>query len=375
MFKKRKITIRHFAYYLLIVSIVLSCVTNGIFAKFTTEDDGGDGARVAKFGIILSVAGDLFSTVYSGYSAEESEDADGNPIMVEKAGSNNPTVITADENTITVKSKVDLNDNVIAPGTKNDVGICIDIEGVAETDCEITYDYYLNTIHLKSEGPRSLGLMIPIGSDVINESNFDTFIDNGVYTEKDVKDTDGNILYQDYTKVKSNNTFDENEIYYKLIGGFDSFDIYTPITYKLNGDVLIGPKIGNIGNAPYTAIYYSDYFNNYTETLKREFTNINRDVRFYGIHKILEAGAEIDDELNFTWEWPYHQSGASLDDSAVEKCDYSDTILGYLAAGKNVVKCTKNNSISTVYSNNLIEGTDYNLEVEFTAEITVTQID
>ena len=66
---RRKLTIRRFAYYLLIAAIVVSCVTNGIFAKFTTEDDGGDGARVAKFGVVLSVAGDLFSTTYNKYEA------------------------------------------------------------------------------------------------------------------------------------------------------------------------------------------------------------------------------------------------------------------------------------------------------------------
>ena len=111
MFKKRKITIRRFAYYLLIVSIVLSCVTNGIFAKFTTEDDGGDGARVAKFGVAVTANGETFTNEYA----------------------KDDTSFTLAANTVVSA------DDVIAPGTAGDMA-SMTLTGTPEVAVRVSYE-------------------------------------------------------------------------------------------------------------------------------------------------------------------------------------------------------------------------------------------
>ena len=139
-FNRRKLTFRRFTYYLFIATIVISCITNGIFAKFTTESDGGDNARVADFGVVVSISGDLFSTAYNVKT--ENEIKDGDTVLLESVDSNKPTIITVEDKTISVKAAANADgshDNVVAPGTKNDVGINVSVTGTPETDYELKY--------------------------------------------------------------------------------------------------------------------------------------------------------------------------------------------------------------------------------------------
>ena len=422
MFKKRKITIRRFAYYLLIVSIVLSCVTNGIFAKFTTEDDGGDGARVAKFGIILSVAGDLFSTTYNEYA----DDGTGS----ETASSNIPAVFTEvdtdDGISVQAHYKYVLADgtgsddfatgarldNVLAPGTKNDQGVNISIQGTAETDCVIEYEITSSTIALKTtlydytEGlyPDTAGfetytryfydydqpievysycIMVQMQDGIIREDNFREFKDT-LYTLEDV---DGN---KTYTKVSDD--FDSEATYYQSVDVAKyKEDYYMPIIFKPYGYSKLA-EMDNITDflIKYLGLEYNERYNN-GETnsiqhlndysLGQLITNeLNNNVvasesvfpykcTSKGTSGVIETGTNLDIDLDFTWEWPFVESESETEES--KNVDSCDTILGHLMAGNEVFKSNDGGETYT----KAVEGEDYNLEVEFDINITINQVD
>ena len=157
---KRKISFRRFAYYLLIFAIVVSCVANGIFAKFTTQDDGGDGARVAKFGIVLNAAGDWYSNTYYKYSQTDG---------TESESSNIQAPYSATDDTVSVRASLTVDgsgkegyDNIVAPGTKSAEGIVIVMEGTAETDTQVLYDLKLeDTARAASSAPTSAAARLP----------------------------------------------------------------------------------------------------------------------------------------------------------------------------------------------------------------------
>ncbi len=67
-------------------------------------------------------------------------------------------------------------------------------------------------------------------------------------------------------------------------------------------------------------------------------------------------GYTLDDEFKLTWKWDFEQTNTDLYDKA-------DTLLGNLAVNK------------TKYGDGLVDGTDYNLELKYNFNITVTQVD
>ena len=81
-----------------------------------------------------------------------------------------------------------------------------------------------------------------------------------------------------------------------------------------------------------------------------------------------DAGSNSAASYTLTWKWPFSES---------DQQDKQDTILGDLAAqaasigheGK-VVKLDSGN-----YTSDLTPGTDYNLDIAFGINVTVTQVD
>lgn len=100
---------------LLVAVLLTTCVISGTYAKYTTSADGGDKARVAKWGVTVKVDGSLFGKVYNDVKG-------GNGVSVSTTGS--------------VVSSV-TGEKVLAPGTKGEMGK-ITIEGTPEVKVEIT---------------------------------------------------------------------------------------------------------------------------------------------------------------------------------------------------------------------------------------------
>lgn len=101
---------------MLLVAVLLSTsVISGTFAKYVTEGSSAQSARVAKFGVVVSASGDLFSKTY-----------------VNKAGGNTPGSAS-----ITVESSD--TSNVVAPGTKSlDTGLTFGVTGTPEVTTAVT---------------------------------------------------------------------------------------------------------------------------------------------------------------------------------------------------------------------------------------------
>lgn len=100
---------------LLVCVLLTTSVISGTFAKYVTSDSAKDTARVAKFGVVVTASGSLYSNTY-----------------VDQAHNNTP----GSEN-LTVKSIDDKN--VVAPGTQSTAaGLSFAVTGQPEVKVQVT---------------------------------------------------------------------------------------------------------------------------------------------------------------------------------------------------------------------------------------------
>ena len=95
---------------LLVLTLITSCFVGGTFAKYVSEGEGDDTARVAKWGVEVEVKGDGFKTEYGKNNHQ--------------SNIKGSTVISSSE------------DKVVAPGTKGNFG-GIKITGTPEVAVQI----------------------------------------------------------------------------------------------------------------------------------------------------------------------------------------------------------------------------------------------
>lgn len=128
---------------LLVCVLLTTSVISGTFAKYISTAEASDTARVAKWGVELTVDGeDVFATEYDG----------------------------------TVKSSVTAED-VVAPGTKNDTGVTFSVKGTPEVAFKLTAN--LSTDDNK---PEDIFLKAGTYPDYTTEDNTDTFsLDSAYY--------------------------------------------------------------------------------------------------------------------------------------------------------------------------------------------------
>ena len=100
---------------LLVLTLLSTSVISGTFAKYVTSDTASDTARVAKFGVVVSATGELFSTTYKD-SANDNVPGTGA----------NLTVVSSD------------TQKLVAPGTKSsDEGLAFAVTGTPEVKVEV----------------------------------------------------------------------------------------------------------------------------------------------------------------------------------------------------------------------------------------------
>lgn len=184
---------------LLIATLLSTSVVSGTYAKYVTSDSGQDQARVAKFGVVASVSGELFGDSYSATT--------GNSIQT--WGQNAPTVSAG-----TQKEKI------VAPGTKNDTGMTFSVTGTPEVSTQLIFGVakdaagkeYVNTdIELKSG---SYGVMVEY-SGVVTSSNVTDF-----YTLEG-------------TTYKKAESYVDGTTYYELKDVATGADGYKPVKWKV----------------------------------------------------------------------------------------------------------------------------------------------
>lgn len=302
---------------LLVMVILTMSIVSGTFAKYITQDNGSDSARVAKWGVELQVVGNLYGDSYDD-------------LIVLK---------TADSVAVQAVDFATAASDVVAPGTKNEEGFRFSLNGKPEVDGIVTSEMKIQNIFLKAG---KYGVMIPVDNGVVTEANYREFED--LY----VKEGDSYVASTEWANVT----------YYTLEDYVDNTDDYYPVVYNLAGptsnvsdfdeDSLkiaadkIATQLGLTAGA-------ADADTSVTYTGQKPFET-NTDL----------AGWKLGNE-KLTWKWNFENT---------EK-DGADTILGLLEKTTNgeVVKLEGTSYVAPV------EYEDYCLETQFSLNITVEQVD
>ena len=190
---------------LLVLTLLTTCMTAGTFAKYVTEANGSKTARVAKFGVEVSVdAGTVFGENY--------------------ASQNNGNGVVEDGNGATVSA----NEMVVAPGTKG--SMTFSIKGTPETAVNLN-------ISLGEAGTEMQEVMLKAGTykDFTNDKG-STFIitDQGYYPVKwTLKNNDAVVETTNSEKLENVSLTKINE-YFKSIS--KNYDANTNLTTALGGN-------------------------------------------------------------------------------------------------------------------------------------------
>ena len=128
---------------LLVLTLITSCFVGGTFAKYVSQGQGEDNARVAKWGVVVEITGDGFKTEYGKDDTT--------------AGITGNTVISSD------------GDKVVAPGTKGTFG-GVKITGKPEVAVKVQTiaDVNLSGWNVADGGEFYCPLIFTIGSTKIN---------------------------------------------------------------------------------------------------------------------------------------------------------------------------------------------------------------
>jgi hypothetical protein len=115
------------ALILLALVLATTCIVGSTFARYITSEDIEDDGRVGRWGVEITTAGHLFAEQYQDYE------------------------LTAGDSSITVQvaNAATVEQNVVAPGTRNDTGISLSLEGTPEVDVRVTINVETTDIVLK----------------------------------------------------------------------------------------------------------------------------------------------------------------------------------------------------------------------------------
>lgn len=123
---------------LLVLTLLSTSVISGTFAKYVTSDTASDTARVAKFGVVVTASGSLFSDAYL-------KATDNTPAPAWSSSYSGDNISVAAESADT---------KVVAPGTKSsDTGLTFSITGKPEVavKLDVTADV-TEQVFLKQNG-------------------------------------------------------------------------------------------------------------------------------------------------------------------------------------------------------------------------------
>ena len=209
---------------LLVATMLTTCAISGTFAKYVTQDNGGDVARVAKWGVVVQVEGDLYGQKY-----------------LNKEGGNTVTLNADDNNAVGVNGKQIADElNVVAPGTNSsDHKFAFGINGTPEVDSQTTIKVRAQNIYL-NEG--EYGVMVPLATGVVTEENFKDLADiteNNAHVAVEAKQYNGLWVKDDDTKEYTRaQSYQDGETYYTLEDYVDNGDIYYPVVYAMNNGAV-----------------------------------------------------------------------------------------------------------------------------------------
>lgn len=219
--------------------------------------------------------------------------------------------------------------NIVAPGTKNDTGFTLSITGTPEVEYTITATDKAAEIEDIFLAAGTFGVMVKAEGLNVAETDVSAY-----FTKS------GN----SYTKATG--SYAPGTVYYELHDMVTLTEAYYPINWEVT----------NTGNA--TAVNTTKNLNDIADKIEAGIVA--------GNHKANDNAAA---SYKLTWEWPFD----STVDSAAN--DGADTILGNLMAGNTEgVEVVMLTDVANTYTNQLKDGTNYNLEVKYAVEVSVTQV-
>lgn len=266
---------------LMALALISSCAISGTFAKYVTRAEGEDSARVAKWGILLTMEGDeLFKSEY------EADDP------------------TFTGNTVSATVKASNEDKLVAPGTSSD-GFSATVVGTPEVATRYT-------------------LEIPAGwTDIV--------LPAGEYTDYTqlVADQAGELGYNgtftlpaDYSPVKWDITVTKGN---RTLSLTEAAQAYPELAAAMGGTVYGF----SASNAKTIVERYHTQLENLILSMVSGASNPHFEVTPEGAIKLsldFDAGKEMNFAFNLRWAWDFDDNGAGTFDKA-------DTFLGNVAAG------------------------------------------
>ena len=332
----------------LFIGVMLTAsIVSGSFAKYVTQDSSYDEARVAKFGVVASISGDLFGDSYAATTDD----------TVQAWSLHNPTVASATQ-----------KDDVVAPGTKSKKNMTIKVTGKPEVSTQITLDNFVVT----KEGTDK-NKIVADSDIVLKKGDYGVMVEyTGDYTEDTIAsyyvvDADN----KQYKAATAEDMKTADLKVYQLKDAAAADEAYKPLKWTVtnkNGDV----------------------------TDCADITAVKAAIRFNG--EAATPNTALDDSFVIGWEWPF-ETGDQDTATKLYANDGKDTILGdmmaddgdnnYQVVKKNgdnydVVKYTKVNAdtnsanmvkIAYTGDSGTLENACAVLTVTFSTRLTVTQVD
>lgn len=367
---------------LLVGTLLTTCAISGTFAKYTTQDDGNDSARVAKWGVELQVVGTLFGENYLKDENTVTSSTDDTKISVESTnlgGVVTPDTLDTSDNTVNIT-------NLVAPGTKANDVFGIKLNGVPEVDYKIEASLTAQNVWLKAG---SYGHMVEISIPVTDENILDLA---AAEEENDHNNGVAGLYYSTdvaaFTKVDAQNAqaalATPNVKFYTLEDGFKLGQDYYPVVYSLGGadtavtntqddcysDTLLEISNEIMNRLGGSALTSSNAYT-YTGVMEKVYDS-NVDISALGLKN-----------TTISWAWEFDRADPDCDDGATDE-DYdacvtcqADTFLGNLVATNtvNVIDVVVDNAGNATAINETTAPTYYNLVTEFDLAISVTQVD
>jgi len=345
---------------LLVLTLLTTSVIGGTFAKYTTTAKANDTARVAKWGVVITASGSLYS---NAYAKENVADGKGNL----------PAAWTTDGNTLANSISVAAateEDNIVAPGTKSyGDGLSFGISGTPEVAVTVDTTIKAEDIFLKA-GTYGKLVSLTVSDTEDLKQVLQKYNSTGVYEISN----NGS-----YIKVDDDATCDKPKTYYALTAKV-TVDDYFPVKYALEGttkaDDLTAVEVAEILAA---AVEGTTASPNSSYQCEKKLSN-NYDANTNLANNGPKFGGE-----NLKWKWVYEADG---DEDTKKSTNAKDTILGDLIAARGamvdyVVVSVDGGKVTPLVISTADE--DYtvecdgdvvaNLQTKFDITLTVTQVD
>ena len=291
---------------LLVVTLLSTCVISGTFAKYVTKAEGEDQARVAKWGVLVTVEGNEFADKYK--ATDEAYKEDGGVYAVVSAN----------------------GDKVVAPGTsakEADMALVATVKGTPEVAARYTL-----------EGKGIKDVVLPAG----------TYTD---YT-KLVKAADGTYGYtgtftldKDYAPVKWNLVIEGKgqtlNLATALYDNLPAANLAQAEAYGLTREgcsifdaITIIQKVA--GNEGYKNIVEAALGNIVSGGRNFEL-EADKDAGTFKLSYDFDPNKEMDFKFTLDWSWKFENGEEIMDaqgnGTGIFEFDAADTYLGNVAAG------------------------------------------